>query len=70
MPVMLAVDDDPLAVAWYQHALNAELRWDLGSVAGLAYCERPAPSGATWRQRLELTEKRRHDDDPHQGIHR
>lgn len=35
MSLMLAVDDVPLAVAWYQDALDAEPRWDLGSVAGL-----------------------------------
>ncbi len=32
---MLALDDVPTAVKWYQIALGAELRWDLGSVAGL-----------------------------------
>lgn len=35
LSVMLALDDVPAASAWYQQALGAELRWDLGSVAGL-----------------------------------
>ena len=30
-----ALDEVPAASAWYQQALGAELRWDLGSVAGL-----------------------------------
>jgi uncharacterized glyoxalase superfamily protein PhnB len=32
---MLAVENTPAAVAWYQKALGAELLWSLGSVAGL-----------------------------------
>ena len=35
LSVMLAVDDTPAAVAWYKKAFDAELLWDLGSVAGL-----------------------------------
>ena len=33
--VMLAVSDTPQAVEWYKKALDAELLWNLGSVAGL-----------------------------------
>ena len=33
--VMLAVEDTPVAVEWYQKALGARLLWSLGSVAGL-----------------------------------
>lgn len=33
--VMLAVQDTPKAVAWYQKALGAGVLWSLGSVAGL-----------------------------------
>lgn len=33
--LMLAVPDTPKAVAWYQTALGARVRWSLGSVAGL-----------------------------------
>jgi len=35
LSVMLAVEDTPTAVAWYQRALGATLLWNLGSVAGL-----------------------------------
>lgn len=35
LSVMLALDDVPAASAWYQQALGAELRLDLGSVAAL-----------------------------------
>ena len=35
LSVMRALDDVPVAAAWDQAALGAELRWDLGSVAGL-----------------------------------
>jgi PhnB protein len=33
--VMLIVGDADAAVAWYREALGAEVRWDLGGVAGL-----------------------------------
>jgi PhnB protein len=33
--VMLVVPDAAAAVAWYRHALGAEIVWDLGGVAGL-----------------------------------
>lgn len=33
--VMLAVSDTPTAVAWYLQALDAQLIWSMGSVAGL-----------------------------------
>lgn len=33
--VMLIVPDAGAAVAWYREALDAEVRWDLGGVAGL-----------------------------------
>ncbi len=33
--VMLIVPDAEAAVAWYREALGAEVRWDLGGVAGL-----------------------------------
>ena len=32
---MLIVPDGEAAVAWYREALGAEVRWDLGGVAGL-----------------------------------
>jgi PhnB protein len=35
LSVMLAVDDTPKAVRWYQRALGANILWSLGSVAGL-----------------------------------
>jgi PhnB protein len=33
--VMLAVEDTPAAVEWYQRALGATVLWSLGPVAGL-----------------------------------
>ena len=33
--VMLAVEDTPAAVTWYERALGAKQLWNLGSVAGL-----------------------------------
>ena len=38
---MLAVQDAPAAVAWYQRALGATLLWSLGSVAGLEIAGAP-----------------------------
>lgn len=32
---MLIVPDTPSAIAWYERALGARVRWDLGGVAGL-----------------------------------
>lgn len=32
---MLIVPDTPGAIAWYERALGARVRWDLGGVAGL-----------------------------------
>jgi uncharacterized glyoxalase superfamily protein PhnB len=32
---MLAVEDTPAAVAWYERALGAKVLWSLGSVAGM-----------------------------------
>lgn len=34
--LMLAVPDTPSAIEWYKEALDADLLWSLGSVAGLA----------------------------------
>jgi uncharacterized glyoxalase superfamily protein PhnB len=33
--LMLAVNDAPAAVAWYERALGASVLWSLGSVAGM-----------------------------------
>jgi PhnB protein len=35
LSLMLAVPDTPAAVDWYKEALGAQVRWSLGSVAGL-----------------------------------
>jgi PhnB protein len=35
LSVMLIVPDGAVAVEWYQRALQAEVMWDLGGVAGL-----------------------------------
>jgi len=36
--VMLAVEDTPTAVEWYESALGATELWNLGGVAGLESC--------------------------------
>lgn len=38
---MLAVNDVPAAVEWYQRALGATVLWSLGSVAGLEIAGAP-----------------------------
>jgi uncharacterized glyoxalase superfamily protein PhnB len=35
LTVMLAIDDVPTAIEWYQSALGARVLWSMGSVAGL-----------------------------------
>jgi uncharacterized glyoxalase superfamily protein PhnB len=50
--VMLAVRDAQAAARWYQDALGAEVRWDLGSVVGLSILGAPVfvgePCGNGW----------------------
>jgi len=50
--VMLAVADAPAAVQWYKDALDAQVQWDLGSVAALNILGAPIflgePEGNGW----------------------
>lgn len=56
--VMLAVEDTPSAVEWYQNALGAKLLWSLGSVAGLEIAGAPfflgEPANNGWESPLKL----------------
>ena len=56
--VMLAVEDTPIAVEWYKHALGATVLWNLGAVAGIEiggapfFLGQPAQNG--WESPLKL----------------
>jgi PhnB protein len=56
--LMLAVDDAPKAVAWYQQALDAKVLWDLGGVAGLSIAGAPIfvgqPEHNGWETPMKL----------------
>jgi uncharacterized glyoxalase superfamily protein PhnB len=62
--VMLAVNDTPAAVNWYQKALGASLLWSLGSVAGLEvdgakfFLGEPANNGWESPEKLGITSAR------------
>ena len=62
--LMLAVDDTPAAVAWYQEALGATVLWSLGSVAGLEiagapfFLGEPAKNGWESPAKLGITSTR------------
>jgi PhnB protein len=62
--VMLAVNDAPAAVAWYEKALGAIVLWSLGSVAGLEiegaafFVGEPANNGWESPQKLGITSTR------------
>ena len=62
--VMLAVDDTPRAVEWYQRALGATLLWSLGSVAGMEllgapfFLGQPEKNGWESPARLGITSAR------------
>jgi PhnB protein len=56
--VMLAVEDTPSAVEWYQRALDAKVLWSFGPVAGIEiggapfFLGQPARNG--WESPLKL----------------
>ena len=56
--VMLAVEDTPAAVEWYQRALGAKVLWSLGSVAGLEIAGAPfflgEPANNGWESPVKL----------------
>ena len=56
--VMLAVEDTPSAVEWYQRALDAKVLWSLGSVAGLEIAGAPfflgEPANNGWESPAKL----------------
>ena len=62
--LMLAVNDAPAAVEWYQRALGATVLWSLGSVAGLEiagapfFVGEPANNGWESPQKLGITSTR------------
>jgi len=62
--VMLAVEDTPSAVEWYQRALGAKVLWSLGSVAGLEiggapfFLGEPADNGWESPAKLGITSTR------------
>jgi PhnB protein len=62
--LMLAVNDAPAAVAWYQRALGATVLWSLGSVAGLEiagapfFVGEPANNGWESPEKLGITSTR------------
>jgi PhnB protein len=62
--VMLAVDNAPVAIAWYQKALGATVLWTLGSVAGLEiggaafFVGEPANNGWESPEKLGITSAR------------
>jgi PhnB protein len=62
--VMLAVEDTPLAVEWYQRALGATLLWSLGSVAcmeiegAVFFLGEPANNGWESPTKLGITSTR------------
>ena len=62
--VMLAVEDAPAAVAWYEKALGATVLWSLGSVAGMEiageafFVGEPANNGWESPQKLGITSAR------------
>ena len=62
--VMLAVEDTPTAVEWYQRALGATLLWSLGSVAGMEmggaalFLGEPARNGWESPTKLRITSAR------------
>ena len=62
--VMLAVNDTPAAVNWYQKALGASVLWSLGSVAGLEvdgakfFLGEPANNGWESPEKLGITSAR------------
>jgi len=64
LSVMLAVEDTPTAVDWYQRALGATLLWSLGSVAGMEiggaafFLGEPANNGWESPARLGITSAR------------
>jgi PhnB protein len=62
--LMLAVNDAPAAVTWYQRALGATVLWSLGSVAGLEiagapfFVGEPANNGWECPEKLGMTSTR------------
>jgi len=56
--LMVAVEDAPAAVEWYQKALGAIILWDLGSVVGLEINGAPflvgEPENNGWETPLKL----------------
>jgi uncharacterized glyoxalase superfamily protein PhnB len=62
--LMLAVNNTPAAVEWYQRALGATLLWSLGSVAGLEiagapfFLGEPANNGWESPEKLGITSAR------------
>jgi uncharacterized glyoxalase superfamily protein PhnB len=62
--VMLAVEDTPTAVDWYEQALGATLLWSLGSVAGMEiagaafFLAEPARNGWESPSKLGITSAR------------
>ena len=64
LSVMLAVEDTPSAVEWYERALGANVLWSLGSVAGLEiggapfFLGQPANNGWESPAKLGITSTR------------
>ena len=58
LSVMLAVPDAQAAARWYEEAIGATRRWDLGSVVGLSVQGAPLflgePAGNGWADPLSL----------------
>jgi uncharacterized glyoxalase superfamily protein PhnB len=56
--LMLAVEDAPRAVAWYQKAMDATVLWSLGAVAGLSIAGAPIfvgqPENNGWEHPIKL----------------
>lgn len=64
LSVMLAVEDTPSAVEWYERALGAKVLWSLGSVSGLEiggapfFLGQPANNGWESPAKLGITSTR------------
>ena len=64
LSLMLAVEDTPSAVEWYERALGAKVLWSLGSVAGLEiggapfFLGQPANNGWESPAKLGITSAR------------
>lgn len=64
LSLMLAVEDTPTAVAWYERALGATQLWSLGSVAGMElegapfFLGEPAKNGWESPSKLGITSAR------------